>query len=321
MMIEKFKRERLATPTKHDKENRPRPRTPASVNRDLACLSKIFSMAFDNELIDSNRMRRVRLLKESPSRERFITAEEEKRLFAQLTGRGDHIRSVVTIALNTGMRRGEMLGLQWEHVNFFARTVFIAKSKTGRTRTIPMNNIVFKEFMTLKQDAAPKEFVFSNARTGVNIDSIKTGWRNACEAAGLVNLRFHDTRQTFATRLRANGVHEWDIRDLLGHTSVRMTSVYTHPTPANLCRAVNTLTQTKLGKVVRFKRRSERRMSNPSATADGTDLTTRESSVPRITKRRQVAALQKIAPSSRHREVGELSAQQHDAVSVRTLAS
>jgi len=86
-MIEKFKRERLATPTKHDKEERPTPRTPASVNRDLACLSKILSMAFDNELIDSNPMRRVRMLKESPSRERFISADEEKRLFAQLTGR------------------------------------------------------------------------------------------------------------------------------------------------------------------------------------------------------------------------------------------
>ena len=220
MMIENFKRERLATPTKHDKEDRPRPRTPASVNRDLACLSKILSMAFDNELIDSNPMRRVRLLKESPSRERFITADEEKKLFEQLTGRRDHIRSVVTIALNTGMRRGEILGLQWEHVNFLARTVFIAKSKTGRTRTIPMNDIVFKELMTFKQDAGLQEFVFSNSRTGINIDSIKTGWRSACDDAGLVNLRFHDTRHTFATRLRANGVHEWDIRDLLGHTSV-----------------------------------------------------------------------------------------------------
>jgi integrase len=53
------------------------------------------------------------MLKESPSRERFITADEEKKLFQQLTGRRDHIRSVVTIALNTGMRRGEILGLQW----------------------------------------------------------------------------------------------------------------------------------------------------------------------------------------------------------------
>jgi len=97
-------------------------------------------MAFDNELIDSNPMS-VRLLKENGSRERFITAEEEKKLFAQLRGRRNHIRSLVTIALNTGMRRGEILGLQWEHVNFFARIIFIAKS-TGRTRTIPMNEIV-----------------------------------------------------------------------------------------------------------------------------------------------------------------------------------
>jgi integrase len=256
MMIEKFKRERLATPTKHDTEDRPRPRTPASVNRDLACLSKILSMAFDNELIDSNPMRRVRLLKENGSRERFITADEEVKLFAKLTGRRDHIRSVVTVALNTGMRRGEILDLQWEHVNFIARTIFIARSKTGKTRTIPMNDIVFEELKALKQDAGTRDFVFSVSKTGVNIDSIKTGWRNACAAAGLVDLRFHDTRHTFATRLRANGVHEWDIRDLLGHTTTRMTSVYTHQTPANLRQAVTTLGQSKPGNVVRFPRKN-----------------------------------------------------------------
>lgn len=118
-----------------------------------------------------------------------------------------------------------------------------------------MNDVVFKELMLLKQDAAPKEFVLSNSRTGVNIDSIKTGWRNACKDAGLVNLRFHDTRHTFATRLRANGVHEWDIRDLLGHTSVRMTSVYTHQTPLNLCQAANTLGQAGQGGEIWAKER------------------------------------------------------------------
>src|SRR5207237_10179175 len=114
MMIEKFKRERLATPTKHDKEDRPWPRTPASVNRDLACLSKILSMAFDNELIDSNPMRRVRLLKESPRREWIITAEEEKKQVGQLRGRRDHVCSVVTIALTTGIIACCGPGWQWK---------------------------------------------------------------------------------------------------------------------------------------------------------------------------------------------------------------
>ena len=159
----------------------------------------------------------------------------------------------------------------------------------------------------LKQDAGPKDFVFSNARTGVNIDSIKTGWRNACEKAGLVNLRFHDTRHTFATRLRANGVHEWDIRDLLGHASVRMTSVYTHQTPANLCKAVNMLGQTKLGKVVRFERKrsgSTHNVRSRSALIAGGDA----------------RAPSKIAPSSRHREIDQVSDQHHESVNVRTLA-
>jgi len=96
---------------------------------------------------------------------------------------------------------------------------------------------------------------------------------------------------TFATRLRANGVHEWDIRDLLGHASVRMTSVYTHQTPTNLCKAVNTLGQTKLGKVVRFQKKKGDRSTN------------------------------QIAPSSRHCEIDPLSDQHHESVNVRTLAS
>src|SRR6266849_5329594 len=103
--------------------------------------------------------------------------------------------------------------------------------------------------------------------------------------------------------------HEWDIRDLLGHASVRMTSVYTHQTPLNLCHAVNTLGRSKPAKVVRFKRRSVSGSSNPSATADGTDFMTRRSRT------------SQIAPSSRHCGVEPLSVNNHEDVSVRQLAS
>jgi Phage integrase family len=167
----------------------------------------------------------------------------------------------------------------------------------------------------------------SRARVSTSIPSRQAG--GSLRRRGLVNLRFHDTRHTFATRLRANGVHEWDIRDLLGHTSVRMTSVYTHQTPVNLCHAVNTLGWSKPAKVVRFKLRSVSGLSNPSATADGTDLMIRRSRVAKTHNARSRCALiagedaraPSIAPSSRHRAVERLSAQQSDAVNVRQLAS
>jgi integrase len=121
------------------------------------------------------------------------------------------------------MRRREILGLQSEHVNFVARSVFIAKSKTGRTRTIPMNDIVLKELVMLKQNAGPQEFVFSNARTGVNIDSIKTGWRNACENAGLVNLRL------YSRHLRNASKSQW--RSRMGHSR----STWSHVSKDDKC--------------------------------------------------------------------------------------
>src|SRR5258705_11197846 len=101
-----------------------------------------------------------------------------------------------------------------------------------------MNDVVLAELKTLRQDAGPQDFVFSNSRTGVNIDSIKTGWRNACEDAGLVNLRFHGTPRKAAT---GQWRSRMDIRDLLGHAAVRMRGVDTNLTPGNLCRGVSGL--------------------------------------------------------------------------------
>jgi integrase len=106
------------------------------------------------------------------------------------------------------MRRGEILGLQWEHVNFLARTIFIARSKTGRTRTIPMNDIIFKELMMLKQDAGPKEFVFSNAQTGVK-HRFHQDWLAEC-------LREGGTRESKVSRhaayLRDEAEGQWSSR-------------------------------------------------------------------------------------------------------------
>jgi hypothetical protein len=155
-----------------------------------------------------------------------------------------------------------------------------------------MSKAVEVELRSLKQDAVADEHVFSYARTGLKLTTFRHAWEGACQVAKISGLRFHDLRHKFATRLRAKGVHEMDIMTLLGHTTLQMTSRYTHAMPQNLRTAVDSLGETNLGRVVRFKRKSESGSSDPSATADGTDLMTRVERVSvsnRAPKSRQVA--------------------------------
>lgn len=241
MLIEQFKQQRLKTKTLHKRD-----RSPATVNRELQVLSKVFSMAYDNGLVETNPMRRVHKLREAPSRERYLTDDEEKRLFAILVGRRAHIRPIVVVALHTGMRQGEILSLKWEHVDFDQKTIYVAHTKTGRPRRIPVSKPVEVELRSLKQDASQDEYVFSYGRTGLKLTTFRHTWERACKQARISGLTFHDLRHTFATRLRAKGVHEMDIMTLLGHTTLQMTSRYTHAMPQNLRTAVDSLNKQPL---------------------------------------------------------------------------
>ena len=191
-------------------------------------------------------MRRVRRLREDPARERYLTDDEEKRLFEILVGRRAHIRPIVVVALQTGMRQGEILGMTWENVDFEQKTIYVAHTKTGRPRKLPMSRPVEVELRSLKQDASSDEHVFSYARTGLKLTTFRHAWEGACTEAKISGLRFHDLRHTFATRLRAKGVHEMDIMSLLGHTTLQMTSRYTHAMPENLRTAVDSLNKQPL---------------------------------------------------------------------------
>lgn len=107
LLVEKFKRERRDSVIRYGRQRRP-----ASVNRELATLSRIFSLAIDNGILVSNSCRKVRKLRENNERKRYLTSEEEIRLMAALTGLRFHIKSLVTVAIHTGMRKGELLNLR-----------------------------------------------------------------------------------------------------------------------------------------------------------------------------------------------------------------
>ena len=118
MLIEKFKSVWRKTPTKAGN-----PRKPASINRELECLSSIFSMAMrkPHRFISENPCREVAKLKEENQRNRYLAADEEERLLAACVGDRAHLRPIIILALNTGMRRGEILSMKWSQVELRAQ--------------------------------------------------------------------------------------------------------------------------------------------------------------------------------------------------------
>jgi integrase len=273
MQIERLKSTLLGKET-----YRGTPRKGSTVNRYQQLLSKIFSMAYDNSLIETNPCRRVRKEKEGGRRERYLTYDEEARLMKALPGELSYLLPAVVISLGTGLRKAEQLNLKVGQINFGKVPVFypvngkeveilpnwllVAESKSQRPRIIPMNPVVRSTLLDLIQDAAGDEFVFSFARTGVSEATIRKGFREACKLAEIPcgqtkagGLVWHDLRHTFATRLREQGAHELDIMQVMGHSSVKMTASYAHGTPTVMQRAVDRLSE-KRGEVVEFGRKA-----------------------------------------------------------------
>jgi integrase len=232
LAIEKHKRERAQSITR-----RGTARSPASVNIELAVLSRIFSLALELEQAASNPCRKVRKLRVDNKRKRYLSADEETALIAQLTGRRKHLRPIVLLALGTGMRRGELLGLRWQHVDFQRGVIHVVNTKSNHDRLVPMSHQVRQVLLT-HRPSSKGEFVFTTKKTKRPIVDVKKAFRAACDAAGIADFHFHDLRHTFATRVGDAGHSSRAIAALLGHTNTVMTDRYTHATDSALRAAV-----------------------------------------------------------------------------------
>lgn len=257
MLVEKYVNDRLNSTTVRklvlaDGAKIDKGRSPTTVHKEVVLLSSIFNMAKQERLVTENPCDFIRksVRKKIPARvkrNRYLTPEEEKKLLVGLVGRREHIVPAVRLALLTGMRRGEILSLRWEHVNLTGMVLtfvikgetwevrpgwlLIEKSKNGRPRCLPMSGKVREMVARLYDDEARGRFVFQNARTGLSIGDIKTAFTGACRDAEITNLTFHDLRHTWSTRAAECGVPESVRRDILGHSPVTMTGDYTHSSP------------------------------------------------------------------------------------------
>jgi integrase len=199
----------------------------------------MYNVAIDWGFTRENPVRRVRFYPEKDNlKERLLAAEEEDRL---LEAASAHLRPILMVALNTGMRRGEILNLNWGQISLQAREIRIENTKSGRQRVVDINSLLFKQITELKAKAANCQYVFLNPKTGKPFTKLQKSFQGACRRARIKDLRFHDLRHTFASRLIERGVDIIRVKELLGHSTVKITERYTHSNREERKKAVELL--------------------------------------------------------------------------------
>jgi len=211
---------------------------PATLNRELATLRHLLRLAEEWGYLP--KAPRIRMGKEPEGRLRFLSEDEAVHLLeACRSSQNPFLHAIVTIALHTGMRRGEILGLAWERIDFSRAIIRIEETKSRRRREVPMNRAVYDVLSAL---GGQKEegFVFRR-RDGGPWGKIRTAFARACVVAKLDAFRFHDLRHTCASWLVMRGRNLKEVQELLGHREFKMTLRYAHLSPDRLRDAVASL--------------------------------------------------------------------------------
>ncbi|MDC0535645.1 tyrosine-type recombinase/integrase [Francisellaceae bacterium] len=215
-----------------------------SINRRLNLLKSCISRAVDFGYLDKNNLAGFKRLKVDTSPNvRYLSENEETSLNQALLKFPQYIQAIVSVAINTGMRRGEIFNLEWQDIDFFTKTITIqgGTSKSGHTRQIPMNNACYATLKNWESSNICEGIVFKSPKTGRRLDDIKGSIKTLFKQAEILNFRFHDLRHTFASKLVMKGVDLNTVRELLGHSDLTMTLRYAHLAPEHKRKAVELL--------------------------------------------------------------------------------
>jgi integrase len=216
---------------------------PATANRYLATLKHMFTKASEWEMVEEHvlkRIKKVKFLPENNRRLRYLSKEECR----ELTNACEpHLKPIVVMALNTGMRKGEILSLKWENVDLNHGFILLDRSKNGDRREIPINETLRATLKgIIRRIDVP--YVFYDLKTGNPYKDVKRAFKTALRRSKMADFRFHDLRHTFASHLVMAGVDLTTIKELLGHKNLTMTLRYAHLAPAHKVKAVDLLDTT-----------------------------------------------------------------------------
>jgi len=219
---------------------------PATVNRRLSCIKTLYNKAIEwGDFIGEHPAHKIKKMRENNARLRYLSEAEIQTLLSNSSG---YLRSVIIVALHTGMRFHEIMHLKWKvntnfpYVNFEEEIICLPSSqyfstKNNEIRVIPMNKFVIEALGNMSQEG---EYVFRN-KEGKPFRDIRKSFKSALKRSGLEDFRFHDLRHTFASHLVMCGIDLNTVKELLGHKSLDMTLRYSHLSPMHKKTAVDRL--------------------------------------------------------------------------------
>lgn len=221
------------------------------INLNVALLKRILNSALEDEIISVNRLSSFKLLKESPRPDSYLTELEIRQLLS--ANMHDPLVDLYTVAVYTGMRRGELAGLKWDRVNFERGFIEVTRTrdreglkettKSHEKRFVPINQICKRVLEKLIRKQANLEYVFIGRQGNpIAVNHIYREFKAAQVKAGFQNFyRFHDLRHTFASHFMMKGGNIYDLQKILGHSNITMTQKYAHLSPSHLSRATEIL--------------------------------------------------------------------------------
>ena len=201
--------------------------SPATLRRELAVLSSAINHASKEWgiFVSTNPVTAISVPRTANARSRRLEADEQNRLLSASNG---ELRRIIIIALETGMRRGEILQIRRSHIDFILQTLLIPRTKTDTPRTIPLSSMAvvsLKEQISISGNITP---IRETPLFSLLPDSLSQAFRRLCRRLEIQNLHFHDLRHEATSRLFEKGLNPVEVATITGHKDTRMLMRYTH---------------------------------------------------------------------------------------------
>jgi site-specific recombinase XerD len=216
--------------------------SPVTVNIELRMLRVAFYRAERWKLLNDNPFKRVRLMRIPEQQPTYLTKEDFQKLMTFVSE--EWLKDMLVVAVATGMRRGELLNLTWESIDLERRMIHVRningfQTKSGKNRSIPMNEMVFG--VIWKKVSLPHgKYVFEFRGTRIQESLATHRFKIYVRMAGLdPKIHFHSLRHTFASWLVQDGATLYEVQKLLGHSSLTVTQIYSHLEPEQLQKTVD----------------------------------------------------------------------------------